>query len=162
MKKKLRFIGLLAMGALLALGLIISACSSDNNDDSNRREYHYYQEVSVGMINVYISNGGLAIGSVDPQTGDNYRIDLNGNQISRGRIEVSGIYIYFIPSSGDQFVGTLNGGVLMIISPGIPYNGGFIALTNATIVGGAVSAGGAGSTYPSGIAAMPNATRGWK
>jgi predicted small secreted protein len=61
--------------------------STDEPGGGLPRTSTYSQTLSQGKVDVTFSNSSLqVIGAYNPQTGDNYRITLNGNEISKGKI----------------------------------------------------------------------------
>ena len=150
--KKLHFFGLLALTVVLALGMGFIACSSDSDDDGGDVPGDDFLRVT-GTIDGKASEAIISKSSraaYNIASGDYYVIRfIDGDVISRGRIEWRDPNIDFIPEDGSAgFTGYYSAGTLKIT--GIPYAdkvGGW-TLGAASTSGGGGNISNPGSNIP--------------
>ena len=121
---KNRFFFSLMLIFFLAIGLYFIGCDSSNDNSLPEVIAVCESNINAGkiVIEFFQENPNRSV-----QSGNFYKITLNGNVISQGTIAISGGIWNFNPTSGDvtSFTGTMNNGGLTI--PSIPYSGGVIS-----------------------------------
>ncbi|MCL2069531.1 MAG: hypothetical protein FWH19_00915 [Treponema sp.] len=116
---------------MLAFGLAFVGCGGDDDDPSSPNpggnieaaEYRGIDDQGREVV-VRIFRSGPGGSVFTPANNDEYTITLDGQEVSRGRISIDGPAIYFFPTGGNRFDGTLIDWFLEV--PSIPYSGGTI------------------------------------
>ena len=149
--KNLRSFGLLTAILALVFGFTLISC---NDTDSDRYEPLVVRGTAGGRAaELEISTTRSVARSAEnpiltPATGDSFVLRYTDVTppvvISRGRIEVSGIYIIFIPSSGERFTGSYSGQLSQL---SIPLDTRLtLTFTPAGLTSGGGNGGGGGGT----------------
>jgi len=128
--EEVRLFGLLATVVLLAFGLAFSACDSGNGNGGGEEpvteSFRYIGQDSQSRELEIIFTRTIAR-SLAPQTGDTYKILLEGVEVSQGTVAVTGSVVIFTPASGDEFRGDLQGGGQGLTIASIPTSNGAIS-----------------------------------